>query len=159
MKKLTKDDILLGVAKRERVELPQLEREVEIRPLTEAEAARIRALAMRGLSDKAIAAVQRMGQSGGSETVAGLSGADLVAVQQNEDEANVLAASFALTCDGETWTPEDVGSLPPGVAGLIAKAAYRISGIDREGQAQAKRFCADTGSGGSAGNEPDGVQA
>jgi hypothetical protein len=159
MNRLTKEQVLQGTQRRETVEvdLDGVGASIVVRPITEGEAAQVRACALRGLSDKAISLLPQM--ASGKTTIEGMSAADLEAAQRNESEGNILAAAFGMSCDGQTWTPEDVRQMPVGVPERIAAVVLRISGMSKEGVQEARRFRADGGRAGIADVVGDGVQA
>ncbi len=148
MNRLKKSDILAGMNKRETLPIDEIGCDVVIRPLSSGEMSKVKELALRGLSSDAFRKLPLLrkklmmieaGQDA-STLDTGLEAADMIQAQLNEHDGNVMAAAFGLSCDGETWTEEDVEKLPPGVPDTIADAVFRISGGREEDVAAARKF-------------------
>ena len=120
---LTKADILEGKEKIEKVFIKKLEGSLEIRPLTEAEWAKVQAVNARGMS--MTTKVKPEEKDAPKEFDMSV---DLGKSSEASSEAERLVVSFGVA--NIKLMPEDVGKLKPaGVAAEIAGHILRITGV------------------------------
>ncbi len=152
--KLTKEAVMLGTKRRVDVPVPELVEggTLTVRPMTEIEAAQYQSACIEGLPASIINAAPKLAKASTPEELqaAGLSWQDIKAAQVCQARATAVAASCGLSCDGVTWTPDEVGALPRGVPERIAARVLEISGMAKESAAMARQFRGDEG-----GGEPD----
>lgn len=169
MDRIRKSDVLKGTGKRESVEA--MGGTFIIRPLTDGEVAEVQELIYKGLSEQAIAALPALAKRAKVALKTGksledmnfdgltLPTEDLMAFKKNETDANKVAVAYALSCDGEEWTSEDVAKLPVGIPRKIAQAVFKLSGVSSDQEentaAAVGRFC-ETGGPGNSGPTRDG---
>jgi hypothetical protein len=115
--RITKQLVLEGISHREQVLVPELGAGafLTIRPLSDGEFTRFQ---------QAILGDMRRGE---------ISDINLTVkdMTEREQRGKYLAVSLGLSCDGEEWTAEDVGLLPPGVPDRIYNHIALISGFPR----------------------------
>lgn len=109
-----KEILLKGIKYRELFEIHP-EYDVEIRPITDLEYTYVRKKMLEGISRGDVKDPDR----------------DLGSIMDNNRDSKYLAVSYALNCNGVSWTPEEVGQLPPRVPELIYQRVARISGFTR----------------------------
>ncbi len=161
--KLTKEAVLQGTKKRVEVAVPEIHENgtLTVRPMNEVEAAEYQSIAIEGLRESVINKGRKLATVKSDDDLEGLGleWGDLKQMQRNQAKATAYAAACGLSCDGEKWTPDEVGTLPQGVPGRIAAEVLDISGMKRESAAMARQFRADSGSGEPDSNAPAGVSA
>ncbi len=159
--KLTKEAVLQGTKRRVTVDVPEIEEggTLTVRPLTEVEAAEYQSTCIEGLRESVINKGRKLASVESEDDIQalGLEWADLKQMQRNQAKATAYAAACGLSCDGEKWTPDEVGTLPQGVPARIASKALDISGMKQEGAAMARQFRADAGSGKPDSDAPTGI--
>lgn len=111
----TRELVLKGTDFREQVGVPELGEGafLIIRPLTDAQFVEIQKVM---LGDMTISSLEKP-----VEKIGGFI--------DREQKGKYLALSFALSFDGEEWTPEDVGLLPTGVPDKLYRRLALISGF------------------------------
>lgn len=154
MEKIKKSDVLKGLGKR--VEVETTDGLVVIRPLSDAEMEQVETLVYEGLSRETIDAMPKIAKAAkkalkeGKELEVlekvGISAEDMMQFKKNESASTRQAVAFAMSCDGEEWTADEVGRLSRGVPALIAKEVFEISGTGVTVE-QARRFCEKRGGG------------
>lgn len=141
MERIKKSDVLKGTDKREDVETEH--GLVTIRPLTDAEMSEIQESVYEGLSSNTIqempklAKIMKNARDKGLDVAdvdfekhVNIDRADLMQFKRNEVRANRKAAAFAMSCDGQEWTEDEVGRMNPGVPMQIAIEVFKISGAE-----------------------------
>ncbi len=127
---LTKAKILAGKDYRETVEVPSLGGSVEIRPLTQAEYAKIEVMRTEGI---VVTGKSGKGRDADVEV-------DISKIKEKEIEADCFAVVAGLVT-GAPWTLAEVQEISPaGAVKEIAAEIYRISGVTPEGAEIADRF-------------------
>lgn len=113
----TKELVLKGTDFRESVGIPELGDGVflVIRPLTDAQFVEVQKVI---LGDMTVTTLDKPTENIGS-------------LIDREQTAKYLALSYALSFDGEEWTPEDIGHLPTGVPDKLYERLALISGFPR----------------------------
>lgn len=126
--RITKEMVLKGPRFREHVPVPELGEDAElvIRPLTDGEFAEIQQIIM---ADIPFAGADSLDKAE----------LKITEVVEREKKAKYTALAFALSVDGESWTPEDVGNLPPGVPDRLYKRLSEISGFPFEAPQKRER--------------------
>jgi hypothetical protein len=137
--KLKKSEILLGVNAIREIEIDSLGGSISIRPLTQTESAMVSEMALDGMTGAEISAIVAMSKGGKSEIDSDI----LKKAIANERKSALLALRLGLSCDGETWTDEDVEKLPSDVATKLTSEILRFSGVNQEGAADAAKFRID----------------
>lgn len=106
-----KEYVLAGLRYREIFEIyPGMD--VELRPITDLEYGKVKAKVLEGLKKEDLANAE-----------------DLAKVLENNRQAKYIAVAFSLSCNGETWTPEEVSLLPPGIPDQMYNRVGIISGF------------------------------
>ena len=139
MERIKKSDVLKGVGKRVDVETEH--GLVTIRPLTDSEMSDVQECVYSGLSADTIKEMPKLARLINDARDKGkdlddidfekhvkINPADMMVFKRNEMKANRRAVAFALSCDGEEWSEEEVGRMNPGVPTLIALKVFEISG-------------------------------
>ena len=110
MTRLRKAEIISGAEHSELLPVKALDGEVMVRPLTQKECGKVQALLI------------------GEQTVSGRPGeeADQISMQLGSiltgmAEAERMLVAFALSCEGDEWTTDEVGDLPDEVVSEIAR--------------------------------------
>lgn len=136
---LSKSDLLAaaeqvrnGTRHRETVELPTIGGEALVRPLSNPEASEVRRAQTRGITTRAVA-----GQ-GGREDVSMDMEIDLGEMAAGQAEAERVAARYGLSTD-ETWSEDDLSTLPDQDVAAIGRAVMALSGIE-DAQREAERL-------------------
>ena len=161
--RITKDKLIQGTKLRESVAVPEIgdDATVTVRPLNELESSRYNSIVLEGLPAAVIKAMPKLRKANTFDDAvdAGLSIQDVMRAQENQRKATVYAASRGLSCDGESWSEAEVVDLPGPVIDRIAATAMEISGMTREGVADARRFRGGAGGVGIAGDAQSGLPA
>jgi hypothetical protein len=115
--RVTKQLVLEGVLHREQVLIPELGSGayLTIRPLTDIEFTKMQSAILGDMKRTQISQID-------------MTAKDMV---ERERRGKYLAVSLGLSCDGDEWTSEDVGQLPPGVPDRIYNHLAVISGFPR----------------------------
>lgn len=115
--RFTKELVLKGTDFRESVGVPELGEGafLVIRPLTDSQFVEVQKTI---LGDMTVSTLDRP-----VEKIGGLI--------DREQQGKYLALSYALSFDGEEWTPEDIGQLPTGVPDKLYERLALISGFPR----------------------------
>lgn len=117
----TKQMVLEGTSYRKAFLIPQLNNlTVIIRPITDVEYGRIQDIILKGLTVQDVENIQ-----------------DVTGVLERERLAKYTAVAYALSCDDEEWTAEDVGRLPQGIPEKLYEEVARISGFPQASRAGA----------------------
>lgn len=117
--------VLEGKSHREQILVPELGAGayVSMRPLTDSEFVEVQKIILGDLSANKLPELDQKIQ-------------DIV---EREQRGKYLALSFALSVEGEQWTPEDVGALPPGVPDHLYSQLALMSGFPRPAEPSAER--------------------
>lgn len=117
----TKQMVLEGTSYRKAFYIPQLSNlAVIIRPITDVEYGRVQDVVLEGIDLQDV---------GNLKSVEG--------IVEKERLAKYTAVAYALSCDGEEWTAEDVGKLPQGIPDQLYQEVGKISGFPRASRAGA----------------------
>ena len=113
--RFTKKLVLKGIDHREQVGVHELGKGafLVIRPITDAQFVEVQKVI---IGDRTISTLDQAAESIG----------DLI---DREQGGKYLALSFALSFDGEKWTPKDIGQLPSGVPDKLYRRLALISGF------------------------------
>lgn len=111
--RMTKEIVMQGTRFREEVEVDGYT--YVLRPLRDVEFQRVARVMVEGLRRKDLQAGE----------------VSLDQIIDKEQAGRYLAVALMLSCDGEEWTPEEVGTLPPGVPQKLYEAGGRISGFPK----------------------------
>lgn len=115
----TKQMVLEGTSYRKAFFIPQLQNlTVFIRPITDTEYGRVQDIILTGLDVKDVENIQ-----------------DVQGIVERERLAKYTAVAYALSCDGQEWTAEDVGNLPQGIPDKIYQEVAKISGFPQASRA------------------------
>lgn len=137
MDRIRKSDVLKGVGKRDSVKTSI--GDAVVRPLTDAEIDEVEGIAYEGLSAEAIDALPKLGKLVKQAKLQGkkiedldcsglIPPADMLIFRKNEARTCRVVAAYGLSCDGEEFTPEDVGKMPSGVPAKISEAVMKLTG-------------------------------
>jgi hypothetical protein len=115
--RFTKALVLEGTKHREHILVPELGEGayLTIRPLTDIEFIQVQKVILGDISAVNVAKLE----------------ATMTDIVEREANGKYFALSIALSVDGEEWTPEDVGNLPPGVPDILYNTLAVISGFPR----------------------------
>jgi len=115
--RFTRELVLEGIHHREQILVPELGEGafVSMRPLTDNEFVKVQKAILGDLTAAKVAELESSVQ-------------DLV---EREQKGKYLAVSLSLSVEGDEWTPDDVGELPPGVPDMLYSALAVISGFPR----------------------------
>lgn len=120
MGRITKEMVLKGTELRHVVDIPQWGEEatLTVKPITDGQFMEIQAEMFEGieLGDK------------DNEPFQGMT---MTEVSEREKKVRRKAVAFALSIDGEEWTPEDVALLPPGAVDALYNDVALISGFPK----------------------------
>lgn len=118
MGRITRDMVLAGTELRHTVDTPHLGEDATmvIKPITDGQFMAIQALMFGDVTMS-----DRDAEPFKDKT--------MIEIAETEKETRRMAVAFALTIDGEEWTPEDVSLLPPGTVDKLYSEVALISGF------------------------------
>ena len=148
MSESLKSAIIKGTAHTDTLWVPELDREVTVRPLSDAEAGEAKAAALAGQKVR--------GPVGGRPTDYE---ADVKTSTEGQAEARRIKVAYGLSVNGDKWTPKEIGRyLPAGAVRRIAAKVDELSGGDELAE-EARQFRDDTAGAGDGDPAPDGDSA
>ncbi len=157
--RITKKQVLEGIKARRTVEIPEMDGEFVVRPMTDGEFADMQS-ETNNLSKEAKSFFQKHAKKSPEEIEQIiLANPDMQTITTVDDikslkQATYIAAAAGLSCDGEKWTIEDVRQMAPGVPDKLAKVILEMTTGDKGGQTNAARtFCPEPG--GADDNPPE----
>lgn len=136
-KLLTKEEILKGTNKIEKVFVKQLGGEIEVRPLNEEQWAEIEAKI--GINMDFAIAYDKDGKPDRKQTEKNFKmDLDIEKIQKIEFEKYLLACKYGMILD---VTEQELRNIsPPGVVKIIADAVYKVSDVSEEQLKELKMF-------------------
>jgi len=130
---LSKADIINGKSNIQTVEIPELEGELLLRPLTDGEYHRvIKLITGKGIGNFGITPTIKEGEIDQDATMETVKlDLDVGALEENSFKANCLAVSLSLTHEEneEKYTQKEVEQFPAGTVEKIAQKVYEITGV------------------------------
>lgn len=127
--RITRELVLEGKDHRSEVPVPEWGEEafLMVRPITDGEFVKVQQTILRNMSASDLQEIKGDAESPDLSKIK----MDIVDLVDREKAGKYLAVSFGLSCDGEEWTAEAVGKLPPGVPDRIYNAVALASGFPR----------------------------
>jgi len=149
LKRITREDLILGKNKITMVYFEELGGELPLKPLTDGQLAQIEiiqksGIKIRGNPEKIEQAKARLKElnSKGVEEYGDLDmELDIQQITQSEYDANVLAVQYGLALEGPPLTDRDVKNMqPPGIVKKIAEEVYKLSTMNDRQVAELESF-------------------
>ncbi len=144
---LTKSAILGGTENLEYLYVKEWDGKIALRPLSEGQYAQVEAIRAAGSTMKGNPVIGPDGNVDKEKTSANLEfNLDLQKSAEMDFEADALAAAYAMSVNGETWTDADVKNIrPPGIVKRIARKVYQMSGVTPQQIEQVQNFRGESG--------------